>query len=101
MINAYKNGKDLYATIASGVYHNRYEDNLEFKDVLKPIEPQNCIISSENNIFKLLLSDTLKTNRGLIEAKDLKLSDIIETSEGVKTITSKEIEGVYCIITIN
>ena len=30
MINAYKNGKDLYATIASGVYHNRYEDNLEF-----------------------------------------------------------------------
>lgn len=30
MINAYKHGKDLYATIASGVYHNRYEDNLEF-----------------------------------------------------------------------
>ena len=29
MINAYKHGKDLYATIASGVYHNRYEDNLE------------------------------------------------------------------------
>ena len=29
MINAYKNGKDLYATIASGVYHNRYEDNLD------------------------------------------------------------------------
>ena len=30
MINAYKNGKDLYATIAMGVYHNKYEDNLEF-----------------------------------------------------------------------
>jgi len=29
MINAYKNGKDLYATIAMGVYHNNYEDNLE------------------------------------------------------------------------
>ena len=29
MINAYKNGKDLYATIATGVYHNKYEDNLE------------------------------------------------------------------------
>lgn len=29
MINAYKNGKDLYATIAMGVYHNKYEDNLE------------------------------------------------------------------------
>lgn len=30
MINAYKNGKDLYATIASKVYHNNYEDNKEF-----------------------------------------------------------------------
>lgn len=30
MINAYKDGKDLYATIASGVYKNSYEDNLEF-----------------------------------------------------------------------
>lgn len=29
MINAYKNGKDLYATIASSVYNNNYEDNLE------------------------------------------------------------------------
>lgn len=30
MINAYKAKKDLYATIASGVYNNNYEDNLEF-----------------------------------------------------------------------
>ena len=30
MINAYKHGKDLYATIAMGVYHNNYQDNLEF-----------------------------------------------------------------------
>lgn len=29
MIDAYKNGKDLYATIATSVYHNNYEDNLE------------------------------------------------------------------------
>ena len=29
MINAYKNGKDLYATIAADIYHNKYEDNLE------------------------------------------------------------------------
>lgn len=29
MIEAYKNGKDLYASIASTVYHNNYEDNLE------------------------------------------------------------------------
>lgn len=29
LINAYLHGKDLYATIASGVYLNNYEDNLE------------------------------------------------------------------------
>lgn len=29
MINAYKEGKDLYATIASGVYKNNYWDNME------------------------------------------------------------------------
>ena len=29
MINAYKAGKDLYATIACGVYHNNYWDNME------------------------------------------------------------------------
>ena len=29
MIEAYKTGKDLYATIAQSVYHNNYEDNLE------------------------------------------------------------------------
>lgn len=31
MINAYKEGKDLYAMIASKVYHNNYEDNKEFR----------------------------------------------------------------------
>lgn len=29
MMNAYKEGKDLYATIASGVYKNSYWDNME------------------------------------------------------------------------
>ena len=36
MINAYKQGKDLYSTIASRVYHNKYEDNLEFFPNGKP-----------------------------------------------------------------
>lgn len=37
MINAYKDGKDLYATIASGVYHNDYWDNMEFTDETKTV----------------------------------------------------------------
>lgn len=40
MINAYKHGKDLYATIAAGVYHNKYEDNLEFNPVTKQLNPE-------------------------------------------------------------
>lgn len=39
MINAYKQGKDLYATIAAGVYHNNYEDNLEFHPITKQLQP--------------------------------------------------------------
>ena len=39
MINAYKEGKDLYAMIASKVYHNNYEDNLEFNPVTKQMQP--------------------------------------------------------------
>ena len=30
MLNAYKEGKDLYAVIASAAFDNKYEDNLEF-----------------------------------------------------------------------
>lgn len=39
MINAYKDGKDLYAMIASRVYHNDYEDNLEFNPTTGAIQP--------------------------------------------------------------
>ena len=36
MINAYKQGKDLYATIASGVYNNTYWDNMEHYEDGRP-----------------------------------------------------------------
>lgn len=39
MINAYKENKDLYAMIASRVYHNNYEDNLEFNPITHAIQP--------------------------------------------------------------
>ena len=31
MVNAYKQGKDLYASIASSIYHNEYRLNLEYE----------------------------------------------------------------------
>ena len=30
MIQAYIDGKDLYSVVASNMYDNKYEDNLEF-----------------------------------------------------------------------
>ena len=37
LINAYKQGKDLYATIGAGVYHNDYWDNMEYTDATKTV----------------------------------------------------------------
>ena len=39
MIKAYSENKDLYAMIASKVYHNNYEDNLEFNPITGAIQP--------------------------------------------------------------
>lgn len=40
MIDAYTHGKDLYAMIASKVYKNNYEDNLEFHPVTREMQPE-------------------------------------------------------------
>ena len=61
MINAYKEGKDLYATIASGVYHNNYEDNLEFN-------PKTGAYSSDGAARRSSVKSLL-----LGESKDFKL----------------------------
>lgn len=39
MIEAYKQNRDLYAVIASKIYHNNYEDNLEFNPETGKIQP--------------------------------------------------------------
>ena len=56
MIEAYKAGKDLYATIATGVYHNKYEDNLEHNPdgTLNPEGKKR-----RSNVKSLLLGQTL------------------------------------------
>lgn len=53
MINAYKQGKDLYATIASKVYNNSYEDNLEFNPITKQLNPEGK--KRRNSVKSLLL----------------------------------------------
>ena len=52
MINAYKEGKDLYATIAMGIYHNNYWDNMEhYEDGSPNVDGA----TRRNSIKKLML----------------------------------------------
>lgn len=37
MLRVFREGKDIYASIAQSIFHNNYEDNLEFKDEDKKI----------------------------------------------------------------
>lgn len=53
MINAYKEGKDLYATIAMGVYHNKYEENLEFNPITQQISAEGA--ARRSSVKSLLL----------------------------------------------
>ena len=39
MLQAYAEGKDLYALIGSFCFHNNYEDNLEFHPVTHKLQP--------------------------------------------------------------
>lgn len=96
MINAYKHGKDLYATIASGVFHNKYEDNLEFKLELVKKNPTKEIINiQQGKTISLLLDDEIITKRGLIKSEYLTNDDFIETSEGFIKIKSINISNIY------
>lgn len=40
MLEAYEEGKDLYAVIASKCFHNDYEDNLEFRPSDHTLQPE-------------------------------------------------------------
>ena len=79
MIQAYKDNKDLYAMIASRVYHNDYEDNLEFNPITKKIQPDGK--ERRTSVKSLLLgimygmgtaSIAAKLNCSYEEADDIK-----------------------------
>lgn len=54
MIQAYKEGKDLYAVVASNMYDNDYSDNLEFYESGKKIvfEGQEVICGHKTHLNK-------------------------------------------------
>lgn len=79
MINAYKEGKDLYATIASKVYKNNYEDNLEFNPITNKIQPdgkkrrtsvKSLLLGIMYGMGEASIATTLKCS--IDEARDIK-----------------------------
>lgn len=86
MIESYVNGRDLYAVIASQVYHNRYEDNLEFDSEGK-INPEGK--RRRTNMKSLLLgimygrgvpsiAEQIKTHSGEVTKEDIKEAQSIQ-----------------------
>lgn len=77
MIEAYEEGKDLYAVIASKCFHNSYYQNLEFLPTLvdcNKYEEELCI---ENNTLKLYATDVVETTSGYKRADNLLKTDIL------------------------
>ena len=72
MMNAYKNGKDLYATIATKVYHNNYEDNLEFNPITQQRSEEGAKRRSVCKQVQLAISYGMSTKS---------LANKIDTSE--------------------
>lgn len=83
MINAYKEGKDLYATIAAGVYHNNYEDNLEFNPITKQLQPEGK--DRRSSVKSLLLG--IMYGRGV--------ASIAEQIHGTKEEAQKIVDDFY------
>ena len=79
MIQAYKDGKDLYAMIASKVYQNNYEDNLEFNPITKQIQPDGK--KRRSSVKSLLLGIMYSMAAPAIAEK---LSCSIKEAEGIR-----------------
>lgn len=96
MIKAYRAGQDLYSLIASKIYNNKYEDNLEFypegtKIMLEGKEhvcgnEKEYIEESLDNTFNILNYRLVETTNGFITASNLNIGDILITDEGNKKI---------------
>lgn len=52
MIDTYKAGKDVYVLIAQQVFHNRYEDNLEFypEGTVIEVEGKKIVCGKDTNV---------------------------------------------------
>lgn len=93
MINAYKEGKDLYAVIGAACFHNSYEDNLEFHPVTHELQPEGKARRAKAKTVLLgvtygMGSTTLAERMGLSrEEADEIINDFYKGFPGVEKLT--------------
>lgn len=102
MIQAYKDGKDLYSVIAQLMYHNNYEDNLEYfkefskitsdnKTIIAGTEEEHkCYVDENKNYFDTPYCYLLPTPNGNVEASKCKVNDTLISDEGKVRIINIE-----------
>jgi len=96
MIQAYKDGKDLYAVVASNMYDNDYSDNREFYEEGTEItfEGRNVICGTgkseamqvSGQTFTVPYYKMLRTSADWVMAKDLHVGDALQPDDGAPQI---------------
>ena len=107
MRQAYLEGKDLYCVIASNIYNNRYEDNLEHwpEGTVLELDGKKTVAGNDKS-YKKQVSDKLEvpyyylvpTALGPKAAAEIQTGDGIVADEGVFEVAA--IETVNDITTI-
>lgn len=93
MIEAYREGKDLYAVIASKCFHNAYEDNLEFRPGTGELQPEGKARRAKRKTILLGITygmgaSTLAERMNLSrEESDKIIEDFYKGFPGVKKLT--------------
>ena len=107
MRQAYLEGKDLYCVIASSIYNNAYEDNLEHysEGTVLELDGKKTVAGNDKS-YKKQVTDKLEvpyfylvpTIAGNVQASNIKAGDKIVANEGAFEVSA--IETVDNITTI-
>lgn len=74
MLQAYEEGKDLYAVIGSKCFNNNYEDNLEFHPVTHVLQPEGKARRGKAKVIQLAISYSMSA-KSLSESIDVPIKE--------------------------
>lgn len=99
MRQAYLEGKDLYCVIASNIYNNKYEDNLEHypEGTVLELDGKQIVAGADKSYTKQVIDKLevpyyylVPTERGTIKANEISVGDRIIANEGTFEVASVE-----------